>query len=363
MQLRRLNLEFTMYVIILIFLALFPLFASDFRMEIMGKIIVLIIFAIAVDLVWGYTGLLSFGHAVFFGLGGYILALSYTFQNGVPNFMARFDLHEIPVFMKPLLNIPLAFLLGMMLPALLAFIIGYFIFKSKVSGVYFSIITLVLAQLFPMLIINLQAYTGGANGLMGLPRFPVFGRPLSLFSYYYLVLLIAIAVYLFAKWLTSSHFGKTIKSISENESRARFLSYNAGNYKIFIFAVSGFISGLAGMLYVPMNGFISPQDTGIMMSTLVIIWLAVGGRGYLMGAVVGTLIMNWLSELLSEQYPEIWSLFLGLILVVIVIFLPHGIYGSMHKWLAAYANRREKYSNKISKVNRGVENAETTENS
>jgi len=161
---------------LIIFLALFPLFSSGFHVGLMGKFIVFVIFAISLDLIWGYTGLLSIGHAVFFGLGGYVLALSFTFQKGVPAFMERFDMHEIPLFMKPLTSIPIAFVLGLVIPFLVAGIIGFFIFKSKVSGVYFSLITLVLASLFEMLIINLQAYTGGYNGLMGLPRLPIGGE-------------------------------------------------------------------------------------------------------------------------------------------------------------------------------------------
>ncbi|GAX90037.1 urea ABC transporter permease subunit UrtC [Effusibacillus lacus] len=332
MQTKRLGIEGSIGGLILVFLAAFPFLASDFRVELMGKFIVFIIFALALDLVWGYTGLLSLGHAVFFGLGGYMLALSYVLQQGVPTFMTRFGINEIPVFLKPLLSTPVAFLLGMLLPALLAAIIGFFIFRSSVSGVYFSIITLALAQLFELLVINLQAYTGGFNGLMGLPRFPVFGEPLELTTYYYLVLIVAVGVYLLTRWLTGSHFGKTVKAVRENENRIRFFSYNPASYKIFIFTISGFLSGLAGMLYVPINGFISPQDIGIGMSTLLVVWLAIGGRGTLMGAVIGALILNWLSDLLSEQYPEIWQLLIGSIIVLIVLFLPDGIYGSLLKW-------------------------------
>jgi urea transport system permease protein len=329
--LHKLGIEKTTGIFLLLFLATFPLYGSDFRVELMGKFIVFIIFAIALDLIWGYTGLLSLGHAVFFGLGGYILALSYTFQNGVPMFMKRFGIEEIPGFYKPLLNIPIAFLLGLIIPALVAGIIGYFIFKSKVSGVYFAIITLALAKLMSMLFINLQAYTGGSNGLMGLPRFPIFGEPLSLVTYYYLLLVIAIGVYLFTRWLMNSHFGKVIKAIRENEGRTSFLSYNPANFKIFIFVISGFLSGLAGMLYVPINGFISPEELGVGLSTFLVLWLAIGGRGTLMGAAIGVIIINWLQTLLSESFPEMWQLFVGLVMVLIVMYLPDGIYGTVQK--------------------------------
>jgi len=318
---------------LIIFLALFPLFSSGFHVGLMGKFIVFVIFAISLDLIWGYTGLLSIGHAVFFGLGGYVLALSFTFQKGVPAFMERFDMHEIPLFMKPLTSIPIAFVLGLVIPFLVAGIIGFFIFKSKVSGVYFSLITLVLASLFEMLIINLQAYTGGYNGLMGLPRLPIGGKPLSLTAFYYLIFGITILVYFFARWLTHSHFGKVIRAIRENEDRISFFSYDPAIFKIFIYMISGFLSGLAGMLYVSMNGFVGPGDLGLSLSLMVILWVAIGGRGRLMGAVIGALLINWLANSLSESYPDIWQLFVGLVMVAVVIFLPDGVYGTLDKWL------------------------------
>jgi urea transport system permease protein len=329
---RRLGLNGITGSLVLVLLILFPLFASEFQIGLMGKFIVFILFALALDLIWGYTGMLSLGHAVFFGLGGYMLALSYTFQKGVPSFMTRFGFQDIPTFMKPLESIPVAFILGLLLPALLAGFIGYFIFKSNVSGAYFAIITLALAKLFEMLVINLQAYTGGFNGLMGLPRFPIFGEPLSLTAYYYLVLIVVVIIYGVAHWITNSHFGKVLQSIRENEHRIRFFSYNPVHFKVFIFTISGCLSGLAGMLYVPINGYISPQEIGIGLSTMVVVWLAIGGRGYLMGAVVGVLTVNWLSNYLSELYPTLWQLFFGGVLIVIVLFLPEGLVGSLFKW-------------------------------
>jgi urea transport system permease protein len=331
-QLNKLGFNSTFAALTFLFLLAFPLLASEFRVELMGKFIVFILFAFSLNLIWGYTGLLSLGHAVFFGMGGYLLALSYSLQAGVPAFMARFNITEIPLVMKPLQSIPVALLLGLAIPALLAGLIGFFVFKSRVSGVYFSIITLALAKLFEMLVVNLQAYTGGFNGLMGLPRFPVNGEPLSLTAYYYVALAVTLLAFLFTRWLTHSHFGKVIKSIREDESRIRFFSYNPANYKIFVFTVSGLLAGLAGMLYVPMNGFISPQDTGIAMSTSLVIWLAIGGRGTLLGPVVGVLIVNWMSNLLSEQYPTLWQLILGFVMVLVVLFLPKGIYGTLEDW-------------------------------
>lgn len=336
---RLLNAEKIIGLPLVLFLVIYPIFSNAFQVGIMGKFIVFVIFAIALDLVWGYTGLLSIGHAVFFGLGGYLLALSYTFQRGVPTFMTRFNMEEIPAFMTPLKSIPIAFLLGLIIPAVLAAVLGFFIFKSRVTGVYFSLITLVLATLFELLVNNLQAYTGGFNGLMGLPMFPIFGEPLSLSTFYYVILAIAITVYLFSKWITTSHLGKVVTAVRENEGRLRFLSYKPEYFKIFIYTISGFLSGLAGMLYVSINGYVGPSDVGVALSTSVILWIAIGGRGKLMGAVIGALGINFVSNTLSEQYPDIWQLIVGIVMVLVVLFLPDGVYGAFSKWVEKIKNR------------------------
>jgi urea transport system permease protein len=334
----------TVSLVLLVYLALVPLFSSAFGVELIGKFVVLMIFAIAFDLVWGYAGLLSLGQAVFFGIGGYMLALSYSLQKGVPSFMSRFGIEEIPLFMKPLTSIPLALVLGVVIPSVVAFIVGWFIFKSKVSGVYFSLITLALAKLFEMIAINNQAYTGGFNGLMGLPRFPIGGEPMELNSYYYLVLVIGVLVYMFAHWLMRTHLGKIVTSIRENEPRIAFLGYNVSHYKIFIFVISGFISGLAGMLYVPMIGFFSPNEIGLTLSTMIVVYVAVGGRGTIIGPAIGAFLINLLQNELSEQYPEMWQLLLGFVIVLVVLFFPKGIYGTLQEqwgvWTARLRARR-----------------------
>ena len=319
---------------VLLFLLLFPLLFSPFRTELMGKFIVFIIFALSLDLLWGYTGLMSMGHAVLFGLGGYTLAISYSMEKagGVPDFMARFGITEIPALFLPLANTGTAFLLGLLLPGLLAGLLGYFIFSSKVSGVFFSLITLALAQIFEVFIANQQRYTNGFNGIGSLPRKILFDRTLSLNQVYYGVLIIAVLVYFLCLWLVSGRFGKVLQSIRENESRLKFLGYKPSSYKIAIYVISGMLAGLAGMLYLPMNAFISPGDTGLTFSTAVLVWVAVGGKGNLTGAIVGTLVINWLQVLLSEAISDYWLLVLGIIVLVIVYFVPPGIIGKLKEW-------------------------------
>jgi urea transport system permease protein len=311
-----------------VFLLLFPSFFSDFRTELMGKTLTYILFALSLDLIWGYTGLMSFGHAVLFGLGGYIMGLSRTFANGVPDFMARHDIAEIPWFFTPLLNENLAFALGILVPGLVAAFLGCFIFFSRVKGVFFSLVTLALSYIFSTFISNQQTYTNGYNGLGGLGR-RLWGISFDIDGAYYVTLAIAAVVYILCILLTGSRFGKTLCSIRENEMRLTFLGYRPAYFKIAIYTISGMIAGLAGVLYIPMNSFISPNEVGVTLSTVVLVWLAVGGRGCLTGAVVGTLLVYWGQILLSERIASAWTLILGVLIVVVVFFLPQGIVGKL----------------------------------
>lgn len=318
-------------VIILIFLALFPLFVKEFRVEMMGRYICYAIFAMSLDLLWGYTGLLSLGHAVLFGLGGYMIGISYQLQSGIaPAFMQREGITEIPWFYVPLENPIAAAIIGIIVPALFAFILGWFMFSSKIKGVFFTIITLAIAQIFKDFIINLQKYTNGFNGLQSIKRFSINGsQPLSKVAYYYVILVIAVLVFLFCLWLTKSRFGKVAVSIRENESRLGFFGYETSKYKILIYTISGALAGLAGVLYAPATSTITTEDIGVAASTMVVVWVAVGGRGNLTGAVLGTLLINWTKSLLSENFSDIWQLIIGVLLLLVIFFIPNGIVGQL----------------------------------
>jgi len=330
--LKKIGVDKYIDIALLMFLALFPLFASPFRTEMLGKFIVFVIFAFSLDLLWGYTGLMNLGHAVLFGLGGYVLAISYSIRNGVPPFMLRFGIEEIPAWLVILKSTTATYIVGLLLPAVIAGIIGWFIFSSRVNGVFFSIITLALAQIFDLFILNEQKFTGGFNGIGGMPRLLIGGNPLTLNQMYYVILGACVLVYLFCRWLTVSHFGKVIQAIRENPNRLEFLGYNPAKYKTLIFFISGMLAGLAGMLYVPINGMISPNDAGMAFSTAVIVWLAVGGRGNLTGAAVGTLLINFGQSILSEHFAEYWQLTLGIIVVLVVFFVPDGLIGKLINW-------------------------------
>lgn len=313
-------------IIIFLFLIVFPCMFSQFRVELMGKTMVYMIFAISVDLLWGYNGLMSMGHAVLFGIGGYILGLSYALKDGVPEYMRRVGMEVIPVFFKPLTNPSIAFFLSIFLAGLVAFILGYFIFSSRINGVFFSLVTLALAEIFSTFISNQTTYTNGSNGLESLPR-ELFGCSLTLNGMYFVVFLFLLAVYILCRCLMRCRFGKTLEAIRENQSRLTFMGYDPTRFKIAAYVISGMIAGLAGALYIPMNNFISPSDIGVTLSTYVLVWVAIGGKGNLTGAMIGTLMLYWLQILLSEKLSDMWLLILGVLIIFVIFVIPKGIIG------------------------------------
>lgn len=308
-------------------LALFPLCGSLFYTQLIEKYLVFIIFAYSLDILWGYAGLMNLGHAVLFGLGGYVMALSLSAQNGIPDFMANGGVTQMPVWLKIISNPAVAVAAGIFLPALFAWLLGRFLFYSRVGGVFFAVITLALAQVFNLFIQSQQKYTGGFNGIGGLPG--LFGNQLTLTQGYYFVFCMVLLVYVFCRCLMGSRFGLVLQGIRENETRLEFLGYDQAKFKTAVFAVSGALAGLAGVLYVPVNGMIAPNDVGMEFSTAVIVWLAIGGRGNLTGAAVGALLINILGNALSENFGAFWQLLLGIVIVVVVFFVPDGIVGAL----------------------------------
>lgn len=332
-KLKRITVEKWIALALFGLLALLPSVTSLYMTQTFGKFISYMIFALALDLLWGGAGLMNLGFAVFFGLGGYILGISLASQDGIPFFMQSGGLTELPLLYKPLANVGTAAVLSVAIPALLALVLGYFIFTSKIKGVFFNIITLAFAALFELLIKNQQTYTGGSSGINGIARglgeITFFGRSISLTGWYYIALAALILVYLFCLWLLNGRFGKVIHSIRDNEARLQFLGYNPAVFKMAVFAISGAIAGFAGALYIPMTSFISIENAGVSFSTMILVWLAVGGRGNLTGAMVGALLISLLQNQFSSLFGNMWQLILGVVLVVMVLFLPKGLVGTL----------------------------------
>lgn len=327
--------------VLFVVLAAVPFVSSLYVTQTAGKFITYMMLGLALDILWGGAGLMDLGFAVFFGIGGYVLGISLSIQDGLPAFMVSGGLSELPGLYQPLLSVPLAWILAIALPTALALLMGYFIFTSKVRGVFFNIITLAFAALFELFVKNQQAYTGGTSGINGIGRglshIQLMGSPLGTVQWYYLALVALVLVFCLCDWLLKSHFGKIVNSVRDNESRLQFLGYNPATFKLAIFGISGAIAGFAGTLFIPMTSFISIENAGVSFSTIALVWLAVGGRGNLAGAMVGTLIVSVLQSVLSSSFGMVWQLVLGAILLVMVLFLPKGIVGTL---LDALARRR-----------------------
>jgi len=330
----RLNWLIGLIVVSLLLLA--PLFLSEFRLSLLGKFLAYAILALGIDLIWGYAGILSLGHGVFFGLGAYCTAMYLKLEaaaGGLPDFMSWSGLTELPWFWKPFQYGWFALGMAIVLPVALAAILGYLTFRSRIRGVYFSILTQALALVFVILFIGQQPYTGGTNGMTNYKT--IFGQyltsPSVQIALYIITVLLLAATYLFCRRLIGSRFGKILVAIRDSENRTRFTGYDPVLFKVFVFSLSAGIAGLAGILFVTQVGIISPAMMGIVPSIEMAIWVAVGGRGTLTGAIVGALLVNAAKSSLSESFPDVWLYFLGALFVLVVLFFPGGIMGLLNK--------------------------------
>ena len=309
-----------------------PAALSDFRVALLGKFLTFAILAMSLNLIWGYAGMLSLGHGVFFGLGGYAMAMFLKLESAqgkLPDFMFWSGLTEMPIFWTPFQYAWFALPMTFVIPAALAGGLGFLVFRSRITGVYFALITQALALIVSILFIGQQPYTGGTNGITNYTT--MFGFPINAAStqlvLYYATLGTLVVTYLLCAWLIASRFGRLLVAMRDDENRVRFSGYNPAVLKTIVFALSGGIAGIAGALFTPQVGIISPTMMGIVPSIEVAIWVAVGGRGVLLGAIVGAILVNGAKSGLSESFPAIWQYFLGLLFIGAVLLFPTGIMG------------------------------------
>lgn len=320
----------------ILLLVVAPLTLSDFRLNLLGKFLAYAIVALGIDLIWGYTGILSLGHGVYFGLGAYSMAMYLKLEAShgkLTDFMSWSGLTELPFFWKPFAHAWFAMGMVIILPVTLALIIGFLTFRNRIRGVYFSILSQALAIIFVTLFIGQQPYTGGTNGLTDYKT--IFGISLASsttqFYLYIITALILGIVYLFCRWLTRARFGRVLMAIRDGENRVRFTGYDPAVYKLVAYAISAALAGTAGALFVMQVGIISPAMMGIVPSIEMAIWVAVGGRGTLAGAVIGTLVVNAAKSSFSETFPDAWLYFIGFLFVGVVLLFPDGIVGVIKK--------------------------------
>ena len=318
-----------------------PLHLSAFWVTLVGKIMCYAIAAVALDLVWGYAGILSLGHGLFFALGGYAMGMYLMRQIGsegqyqadLPDFMVFLDWKALPWHWWMSDQFLWAMLLVVLVPGLLAFVFGYFAFRSRVKGVYFSIITQALTFAAMLLFFRNNTGFGGNNGFTDFKRilgFPITtpGTRMALFVITAAVLLGALAL---GRWLVASKFGRVLSAIRDAEQRAMFCGYNTVHYKLAVFTLSAVLCGIAGALYVPQVGIINPSEMSPANSIEMAIWVAVGGRGTLLGAVLGAGLVNGAKTIFTVALPEYWLYVLGLLFILVTLFLPRGVLGLLQK--------------------------------
>jgi urea transport system permease protein len=318
-----------------------PLHVSDFTLNLFGKFLTYAILALGIDLIWGYTGVLSLGHGVFFGLGAYAMGMHLmleigtqgVYRNVLPDFMVWNRVTELPFFWKPFYSASFTLLAVVVVPGIVAAVFGFLTFRSRIRGVYFSIITQALA-LCAWLTFNRNAMNlGGTNGLSGFKT--IFGLSLNDAATQrglYVASAISLCLsFLLCRWIVRSPAGKVLVAIRDSETRVLFCGYSPAAFKLFVFTVSAVLAGVAGALYVGQVGIITPARMGVLPSIEMIIWVAVGGRGTLLGPVVGAVGVNWLQSLLTTHYPDIWILVLGGMFVTVVLFFPDGVVGTIQK--------------------------------
>lgn len=309
-----------------------PLTLSDFRLNLLGKFLTYAIVAVGLDLLWGYGGMLSLGQGLFFALGAYAMGMYLKLESSgaqLPDFMVWSGLSSLPLFWQPFHSPAFALLAAVLLPAALAALIGFLVFRSRIQGVYFSIITQALTLIASLLFIGQQPITGGTNGITNLNT--IFGYSLGERStqrgLYFATALCLLAVYLLCRWLAGGRLGRLLVATRDDENRVRFLGYNPVMVKTLVFALAGGIAGLAGALFIPQVGIISPSAMGVAPSVEMVVWVAIGGRATLIGPIVGALLTNWAKSGLSENLPTIWQYFQGALFVGAVLLFPQGLAG------------------------------------
>lgn len=330
-----------MLILAALILVVFPLFLDAFRLNLVGKYLTYAFAAVSLVLLWGYGGTLSLGQGVFFGLGGYAMAMFLKLEAsspentaiqstpGIPDFMDWNQLTELPWFWEPFSSFTFTIIAILTLPALFAYIIGTAMFKRRVGGVYFAIITQVIAVILTILIVGQQGFTGGINGITDLRTLNGWDitSDSAKYIFYYINAALLLGVIVMSRFILTSKFGRLLLAIRDKEDRVRFSGYDVANFKIFIFCFAAMISAIGGAMFTLQVGFMSPSFVGIVPSIEMVIFAAIGGRMSLIGAVYGTLLINFGKTAFSESFPELWLFLMGALFIGVVMFFPNGLAG------------------------------------
>lgn len=343
-QTHRIDFASAIALVALLVIAL-PLLLDPFRLNLIGKYLALAFVAIGIVLTWGYGGILSLGQGVFFGMGGYMMAMFLKLEASapdLPDFMVWSSVETLPLWWTPFRSLGWTLLGVFILPAAVAYLFSYAIFRRRVSGVYFAIVTLSLALTLTVVVVGQQGDTGGANGITDFRT--LLGMDIlsdeSLRALYFVeVALLSVAMFL-SLVLVRTRFGKVLIAIRDREDRVRFSGYDTAHMKAFVFACGAVLASVGGAFFTLQVGLISPSVIGVVASVEMVIYAAVGGRLSIPGAVVGALLIGFLKSYLSETFPEIWLYFLGAVFILVVWVMPNGLAGLKDQWISVRRGAR-----------------------
>ncbi|GLK86523.1 ABC transporter permease [Ancylobacter defluvii] len=335
-------------ILAVLLVVILPLTLDNFRLQFVGKYLTYAFVALGLVLCWGYAGILSLGQGVFFGLGGYCMAMFLKLEAssvantkiqttpGIPDFMDWNQITELPLMWQPFNNLGLTILAVILVPALFAFIVGFAMFKRRVGGVYFAIITQALAAILTILIVGQQGYTGGINGITDLRTLHGWDirTDAAKTILYFVCVGLLIACILLAYYVKSSKLGRILVAMRDKEDRVRFSGYDVASFKVFVFCLAASLSAIGGAMFTLQVGFMSPSFVGIVPSIEMVIYTAVGGRLSILGAIYGTLLVNWAKTSFSESFPELWLFGLGGLFIAVVLIFPNGLAGLWQTYVA-----------------------------
>lgn len=326
-----------------------PAMLSDFRLGLLGKFLCLAMVAVGIGLAWGQGGMLTLGQGVFFGLGGYIMAMHLKLADagpgGVPDFMRLYGTGEVPVWWEPMRSPAVTLALIVLVPGLLALGLGLAVFRRRVRGAYFAILSQALAGAFAIWLVGQQTTTGGTNGLNGFRSFFGFDLtdPVNRRMLYYIAAGALLAMVAIVRQLMRSRYGELLVAVRDQENRVRFLGYDPALTKVLAYVVAAVFAAIGGALFVPIVGIISPADVGVVPSIGFLVGVAIGGRATLLGPVLGSIAVSWAQSSLSESFPSFWTYFQGALFIVVIAFLPGGIAslaGEVRRLAGGRAERR-----------------------
>jgi urea transport system permease protein len=321
------------WVVFLVLAAVAPWIVSPYELSLLGRFLALSILALGLVLVWGEAGILTLGQGVFFGLGGYVLAmhlkLAALTPGEIPDFMTWSGRSELPWWWQPFTSPGMALAAVIVVPGVCAALFAWAVFRRRVVGVYFALITQALALCFATLLVSQQESTGGFNGLTDfstLLGFDLAARG-TVWTLYWITVAFVTLSFLGLRWLMRSRFGTMLRATRDGENRVRFLGHNPTPYKVVSFTISAMLAGIGGALFTLHAGVVSPALVGVVPSIEMVIWVAVGGRGTLWGAVAGTLLVNFAKDEISSALPDAWLYVLGLVFILVVTLMPRGVAG------------------------------------